>query len=539
MLAANFALVSLCKMIPPVATLCRIACLTLVAICALPVGRAACADRAQQTRLATNASAFATSPRSERELRMLTDAADGRFDQHTLMEAALVASGIESEAAWQRNLTRYERLILALRPQVARAPSPRAKAEAVFHFMHEQVLTGGYHREASDLDELFRNGRFNCVSSAVLFACLAQQCGLDVQGVELPGHVLCRIRTARENLVIETTCDEWFRVLDDPSQRARLVRETTGYIADHSASRREVSSVELIALLYYNRGVENIQRGDFTAAIRANTAALRLDPNSEPAQANLVTAVNNWAIELCRQKEFAQSAELLRAAATLAPDRREIDSNTLHVYQSWVNSLCERGEFLQAFDLLQTMHKQQPGEPYYDQKRFDVVRRHLLSLSSVERIRRAGQHYRNVVADDPKIADLEAAAVNRLAVALAEEAQYEPSIATFDQGLRHLPKSNLLTHNRVVMVMRWAEESFDQNDYAEAVRRMRGGRTETGFDPRLAKNLRYGYQQWLEVLQQQGDTARFEAVLAEARKTLPGDPLWNRGSSRDVFTTAN
>ena len=52
--------------------------------------------------------------------------------------------------------------------------TPRQRAEAVFAFLHQSILRGGYDLQASDLRQAFDHGRFNCVTASLLFNCLAE-----------------------------------------------------------------------------------------------------------------------------------------------------------------------------------------------------------------------------------------------------------------------------------------------------------------------------------------------------------------------------
>ena len=77
---------------------------------------------------------------SELEARLLADAADGRLDELSPIEAALIAGGVETT----ESLRRYCRKTTALGKWVCRsidaAMSPRDRAEAVFDFLHRRVF---------------------------------------------------------------------------------------------------------------------------------------------------------------------------------------------------------------------------------------------------------------------------------------------------------------------------------------------------------------------------------------------------------------
>ena len=79
-------------------------------------------------------------------------------------------------------------------------------------------------------------------------------------------------------------------------RRTRRVRTTT---SDRSKAR-EVSPIQMAAMIYYNRGVDLLAEKRFAEAAAANAKALRLDPANATARGNLLATINNWSIELGR-----------------------------------------------------------------------------------------------------------------------------------------------------------------------------------------------------------------------------------------------
>ena len=127
------------------------------------------------------------------EQNLFVDAADGCWDEHSLLEAALIASGVDrSELLWH-----YEAQVVGLTAELSRsgqmAATQREQAQAIFEFMHRRILRGGYQLDCTDLRVSLDEGRFNCVSASVLFNCLAGRFGLIAHGLEAPGHAMSRL----------------------------------------------------------------------------------------------------------------------------------------------------------------------------------------------------------------------------------------------------------------------------------------------------------------------------------------------------------
>jgi tetratricopeptide (TPR) repeat protein len=272
------------------------------------------------------------------EARLFADAADAVLDEHTLVRAALVASGATEPDALARYEAKFATLADQLRHSDHLAGPPREQARAIFEWMHRHVLYGGYQADCSDLTRTLDEAKYNCISSAVLFNALAAACGMEACGVEMPGHAFSVVATPEGKLEVETTCRKWFEALDDPARQAELVEQATGHrhrTTEPGGERREVSDAELVAVLYYNRGVNLLARKDYAEALAANCRALRLDPASRTARGNLLATVNQWALALAAAGDFERALTILRHGQAVAPADETLRANDIYVRHQW------------------------------------------------------------------------------------------------------------------------------------------------------------------------------------------------------------
>ena len=313
---------------------------------------------------------------SRLEQDLFTDAADGGWDEHTLLEAALIASGVDRPEL----LRHYEGRVADLEAELSRSGrltgTERERAQAIFEFMHRRVLRGGYQLDCTDLGLSLDEGRFNCVSASVLFNCLAGRLGLTAHGLEAPGHAMSRLILDGRPFDVETTCATWFRLTDDPAKQAavmaRMIRRQPG---QGSPPARTVTPVQLIATIYYNRGVDLLAENRFHDAVRANAKALRLDAANQTARGNLLATLNNWSINLAGEGHYARAVELLDRGLSLDPTYETFRANYLHVHHQWIESLCDAAHFQGALDVAAKAAGKQPQEPYFQQIRREVERR--------------------------------------------------------------------------------------------------------------------------------------------------------------------
>jgi hypothetical protein len=321
------------------------------------------------------------------EKRMFADAADGRLDDHSLMESALIACGVRHGKQLQGYLKKFDSLVEQLRRECGPKSSSTdsrtiARAQIVFEFMHRHILTGEYSIECTDLRNTLDGGRYNCVSASVLFNCLAERVGLATFGLETTGHAMSRLTWDGGSLDVETTYPRWFKLIDDPDKRAELVAKAIGPSHDGAEVRiRRVSPTGLVAMIYYNRGIDLLAEKHFLEAANANAKALRLDAKSTTARGNLLATINNWAIDLGRTGNYAQAIGMLKLGMDMDPDYETFKLNYVHVHYQWVEQLCKTGKFEDALEVLAAAANRKPDHEYFRQAPRDVYRRWNNTLS--------------------------------------------------------------------------------------------------------------------------------------------------------------
>ncbi|HID76843.1 MAG TPA: hypothetical protein EYP56_12715 [Planctomycetaceae bacterium] len=312
------------------------------------------------------------------EQSLLRDGADGRWDEHPLLAAALVASGVRRPEVLARYQSRFDELVAELRHQVRSAGSAQAKAELAFEFLHRRILTGDYQLGSSDLREALDHGRFNCLSASILFQCLASRLGLDVRGLETPGHVSSRVVWEGGRLDIETTCSNWFRLASEPDRQGQAfghAGRSCAVAGGPSGPAHEVPETALVGMIYYNRGVDLLAENRFAQALAANAKAVWLDPANSAARGNLLATLNNWAVRLAGAGQYAEAAALLRQGMALEPRYELFKSNYVHVHLQWARASCRQGRYTPATQQRGAAVIDRPDEVPLRRAHLDVDRR--------------------------------------------------------------------------------------------------------------------------------------------------------------------
>ena len=351
------------------------------------VGLASCAPSGTGNRIA-GSTAKLDVRLSELEQRLFDRIEEGRFGEFSLLEAGLIAGGVDRQDELHRYCKRFDEFVESLRSSGKVRGTPRERAEALFAFLHQSILSGGYDLQASDLRQAFDHGRFNCVTASLLMNCLAARFELKAVALEVPGHAMSRLELPEETLDIETTCPWWFATNGrpqadnllpaeaEPAASAELVPGSpAGRAAKDRQSPRPVSDVELVATIYYNRGVDLLAERHFAEAPAANGKAVRLDPKNAAAKGNLLATLNNWAIDLGISGDYEKAAELLRLGLATDPGYEAFRANYVQLFRQWSEHLCRSGHYEDAVRLLAQAAQEYPGEKFFHEAAVEILRR--------------------------------------------------------------------------------------------------------------------------------------------------------------------
>lgn len=304
------------------------------------------------------------------EARLLADAADGCLDRCGLFEAALIAGGVRDQA----QLEGYQARFVAWRETLAESTAglkPRDAARAVLAFMHREILVGGYDVECTDLARTLDRGTFNCVSSAVLFNCLADALCLRTAAVESPGHACSLLLADGESVEVQTTCPDWFDCLNDPERCREIIARVTAH-GESAEPPRRMDNAGLIAVIYYNRGVDLLAARRLEEGALANLKALRLDGGNLAARRNLLAALNNWAVQASSDERYAQSMRLLDAGLAFDSSYANFRTNYAVIANRWGESLARQHRYQEVQALRERTARQVPEAASFNASRAEI-----------------------------------------------------------------------------------------------------------------------------------------------------------------------
>ena len=203
-----------------------------------------------------------------------------------LAEMSLWASGCTADSI-QTNMARINQAVETML-NLGDFPSVRKeRAEYILTYLHRNILQS-YSMYQTGIDAIFINGRYNCVSSAVLYAIFCKAAGIDTTAVITRDHSFITVHIDGENIDVETTNRYGF----DPGNR-REFQDQFGRVTGFSyvppqnyRERQNINLIELVSLILNNRISEHERQGRFAEAVplAVDRAALLLGNSPVPSE---------------------------------------------------------------------------------------------------------------------------------------------------------------------------------------------------------------------------------------------------------------
>lgn len=301
--------------------------------------------------LETNASQSPAS--SGWEAASCEDLSQGPLQNRSLLEASLIASGVQDSQQLRGYELRFVQLNSGLADLTLAESTAPQRAAAVLDYLHDKILTGEYRPGCTELDRTLDSGDYNCVTATILYRLLAAECELPLLTLAQPGHVFCQLADPQP-VVIQTTSPQG---LVSP-QASRSAPAATAFDADPT-ELRQLSEVQLVAKIFYNRGLALLQGEDFEKALPLLRMATELDPQDDVARRNVLACLNNWALAECRNSRFERALSLLDQGRQLDPQYSPFAENERYVYGCWVRQLRSQGRYTRAVQVLQAARQRQ------------------------------------------------------------------------------------------------------------------------------------------------------------------------------------
>jgi tetratricopeptide (TPR) repeat protein len=267
-------------------------------------------------------------------------------------------------------------LINQARQATQAAKTSMERGELLMKHLHSTAMKGGYEVKQSSLAVLLETGKFNCVSSTVLYYLVGTELGLKLQPIAIPGGLFISGHTAldliegNQRIQVEPTGPDGF---DYEAKLKRPGISVWGPTPDRKKAV-DISPLGLAAMTYSNRGVECIKSEPprHLEALRYHLSALALDPTSANAAENCLAVLMNWGPELSKAGKTAEGVRVLQFGQKLSPDSRDLRENLEYVWIQHIDAALKAEKDAEvltlvkqaARDLPQSREFQNPAESF-------------------------------------------------------------------------------------------------------------------------------------------------------------------------------
>jgi len=175
------------------------------------------------------------------------------LEVESLIETALRISGADEQRVGS-GINQIEILITDAHREIADSGDVTEIGEQLLVYLHDRVFTN-YDEFQTRIDTILDTGRFNCVSSAVLYMILARSFDLPITGVGTADHAFCAVVTPERTIDVETTTVHGF----DPGKKKEF-QDSFGNVTGYSyvppsnySGRTQLGEKDLLALILQNR----------------------------------------------------------------------------------------------------------------------------------------------------------------------------------------------------------------------------------------------------------------------------------------------
>ena len=314
---------------------------------------------------------LAAFPPLEADSRAAEYARRGNYSWRDLAEISLWASvcGMENTPP-RAGAAEMEIIAAGVEELKAAVPaSEREKAEYILGFLHRKYFKT-YSVNQTRMDLVLSTGRFNCVSSAVLYTIFASALGIKTGGVATRDHAFVTVYTSSGAIDVETTNPYGF----DPGNRREFhdgFGKLTGFVyvpARNYRDRYEVNQLELISLIFTNRITELEKQNRYADAIplavnrmvllsgsgTSSQNALETNLFPEPKKTLMDRLINHGASLLNAGREI-EALEWAEFASSRYPDSRRWRELTYTALNNHIGKLVNSRRLGEARELIASM----------------------------------------------------------------------------------------------------------------------------------------------------------------------------------------
>ncbi len=196
---------------------------------------------------------------SKLEADFFRDLKQGELGQWSLADAFFIASGIREQSQLNQARQWYEGLLNEAQEVLRPYKKVDERADQLLRWLHKRVFQR-YKAQATDAFDIIKTGKFNCLSSCIVYGMIGEKLGLNIRGIAVDQHAFCRVyarslpkkissmKSRSGGWDVETTTPLGF----NPGRTVQIDRAVVSVPRSRYRNRKEISLLEMIGLIYTN-----------------------------------------------------------------------------------------------------------------------------------------------------------------------------------------------------------------------------------------------------------------------------------------------
>lgn len=295
---------------------------------------------------------FAPNELSGVEEEFFTKIDGGKNDIETYYDGFLVASGIKDPQQFQAYKQKLDYIREKARIYMSEYQNENAlfRGNALLRWLYSEEILKSYKLKSTLAQDLLDKGDYNCLTSSILYNLLALENGMEAYSVMTKNHSFCVVKTDGADIDVETTVAYGFnpgtKEIEEFQNKQRIVYVPKSNYRD----RKNVGVNSLIAALYANSiSLLGAPIGD----IAAYKKGFYLDPNSDFFENNILTTINNSAINLINKGDYQNALILLNQADSFFPNHGTTAQNRIYYYNKMGTAYLQKSDFPSAINVFQ------------------------------------------------------------------------------------------------------------------------------------------------------------------------------------------
>jgi len=269
----------------------------------------------------------------------------------SLEKSALIISGLKEDS--QSNLLdRISNFEAGISNEIYDRSNPEKTARFLFLQMHKNFLKE-YDQSETTIESAFYSGKFDCLTSTILYNSILEDFGIEAGAVILPTHVFSVLNLNGREIHIETTIPYGYDIGSD-TEAQETFKKLTGFSYSHDLSIMEITGKKgLIGYYYANKSYYDHKSGRIYESFQDALKAWAVYPEGGYIYSNILAAYSSYGHYLSDvKKDYKLSLSVLDEAIYNLPQKDFFLNDYYYVLNKYIDTLVDNSLYDKAFDEL-------------------------------------------------------------------------------------------------------------------------------------------------------------------------------------------